>query len=370
MHKARFKTKLSRRQRVKNVIWFLCIVILVMMATIGFYHAIGEGHHYPLNSLETYTAALFMMFFIASLLLFPVVIIAAVLGSQRGRARIIRDNIAFTPISNIDYYRDNLEQIEPFIVSILIDLDLYGAKDIVATLLRMHRNGVIDFAKNGRIKLLQDNQKGLNDSEKEFVRLIRQDQLSDKKALQNWKDNRFREASKRGYIRKKDMTGDEKIHMRNIGIAMVGSLVAIILWGAHLAIGMDLLADAPTANFIISLAWLATTGLVMGVPWYLVFRSLAYHKRDCITWERTDYGNEKAEKIAGLCRFIQDFSQLSNLEKEQVALWDDYLLYAIVLEENEKIVKDISRNHNIKLNRLGNLRKITKDSLQTLIKDF
>jgi len=370
LHKARFKTKLSRRQRIKNVIWFLIVIVTVMMATIGFSHAIGEGHHYPLNSLETYTAALFMMFFVSSILLFPPIIIAVVLGFQRGRARIIRDNIAFTPISNIDYYRDNLEQIEPFIVSILIDLDLYGSKDIVATLLRMQRNGIISFAKNGRIEVLQDSQKELNDSEKEFVRLIKQDQLSDKKALQKWKDNRFREASKRGYIRKKDISGEERKHERNVGIAMVGSLVAIILWGAHLAIGMDLLADAPTASFIISLAWFATTGLVMGVPWYLVFRSVAYYKRDCITWERTDYGNEKAEKIAGLCRFIQDFSQLSELEKEQVALWDDYLLYAIVLEENEKIVKDISRSHNIKLNRLGNLRKIMKDFLQTLIKEF
>ena len=359
MRKARFKTRLSRRQRVKNVIWFLIVIVTVMMATIWFFHAIGEGDDMPWNSLETYLGALFLMFFVSSILLFPPIIIAIVLGFQRGRARIVRDNIAFTPVLNIDYYRDDLEQIEPFIVSILIDLDLYGTKDIVATLLRMQRNRIIDFAKNGRIELLQDSQKGLSDSEKEFVRLIKQNQLSDKKALQKWKDNRFREASKRGYIRKKDISGEEKRHMRYVGIAMVGSLVAIVLWGSFLSVGMDMFTEPFSAGqFLFELAWMAAIGLTMGIPWYLTFRSLAYHRRDCITWERTDYGNEKAEKIAGLCRFIQDFSQLSELEKEQIALWDDYLLYAIVLEENEKIVKDISRSHNIRLNRLGKLRWI------------
>ena len=350
MRKARFKTKLSRRQRVKNVVWFLGIMISVMMATIWFFHAIGEGADMPWNSIETYLAALFLMFFVSSIILFPCIIIAVILGLQRGRARIIRDNIAFTPVSNISYYRDNLEQIEPFIVSILIDLDLYGTKDIVATLLRMQRNGIIDFAENGKIKLLKHDQKDLNDSESEFVKLIRQDKLSNKKAIQKWKYNRFQEASLRGYIQKKDISEDKKRAMRYVVIALVGTLVSLALWGSFLSVGMDMFAGPFSAKiFLMELAWIASIGLTMGVPWYLVFRHVAYVKRDCITWERTAYGNEKAEKIAGLCRFIRDYSYLSEKEKEHVILWDDYLLYAIVLEENDKIIKDITRNYNIKI---------------------
>ena len=34
---------------------------------------------------------------------------------------------------------------------------------------------------------------------------------------------------------------------------------------------------------------------------------------------------------------------LSEADKSQLALWDDYLIYAVVLEENEQIVADIRK---------------------------
>ena len=46
--------------------------------------------------------------------------------------------------------------------------------------------------------------------------------------------------------------------------------------------------------------------------------------------------------------FIHDFSNLSEAHKEQVVLWDDYLVYAVVLEENQQIVKEIMKRRNEK----------------------
>lgn len=58
---------------------------------------------------------------------------------------------------------------------------------------------------------------------------------------------------------------------------------------------------------------------------------------------RTDYGNQMAECIYGMKNFIHDYSNLNSAEKQQVVLWEDYLVYAVVLEENEEIVREISR---------------------------
>ena len=33
--------------------------------------------------------------------------------------------------------------------------------------------------------------------------------------------------------------------------------------------------------------------------------------------------------------FIHDYSNLSEAEKDSLVLWDDYLIYAVVLEEKE-----------------------------------
>lgn len=59
--------------------------------------------------------------------------------------------------------------------------------------------------------------------------------------------------------------------------------------------------------------------------------------------KRTDYGNQMAECIYGMKNFIHDYSNLSMADKRQVVLWEDYLVYAVVLEENEEIVNEISK---------------------------
>ena len=57
--------------------------------------------------------------------------------------------------------------------------------------------------------------------------------------------------------------------------------------------------------------------------------------------KRTDYGNQMAECIYGMKNFIHDYSNLSTVDKRQVVLWEDYLVYAVVLEENKEIIDEI-----------------------------
>ena len=59
--------------------------------------------------------------------------------------------------------------------------------------------------------------------------------------------------------------------------------------------------------------------------------------------KRTEYGNQMAECVYGMKNFIHDYSNLSEADRRQAALWEDYLVYAVVLEENEQIVDEISR---------------------------
>lgn len=58
--------------------------------------------------------------------------------------------------------------------------------------------------------------------------------------------------------------------------------------------------------------------------------------------QRTEYGNQMAECIYGMKNFIHDYSNLSEADRRQAALWEDYLVYAVVLEENESIVNEIA----------------------------
>ena len=39
--------------------------------------------------------------------------------------------------------------------------------------------------------------------------------------------------------------------------------------------------------------------------------------------------------------YFHDYSYLNEAEKDALALWDDYLIYAVLLEENTQIQKEI-----------------------------
>lgn len=65
-------------------------------------------------------------------------------------------------------------------------------------------------------------------------------------------------------------------------------------------------------------------------------------------YKRTDKGNKLTEYIYGLQNFIHDFSNLNDYDKEGLVLWDKYLIYAVILEENTKIIDEI-KEYKIKI---------------------
>jgi uncharacterized membrane protein len=225
-------------------------------------------------------------------------------------------------------------------------LDIYGQKDIAATLLKMQNKQAIAFQKNGHITITGQNTAKLDNAEQELINTIINGRINSKSAMRFWKQNRFDEAQELGYIQTKTVN-DKKI-MKNLYFALLSTLIAMILWGIFLA-------NDIFNNILLSSFFLPIIGILIFIPWYLVARNLSYWKRGDVVWERTALGNEMAEKIAGLARFIHEFSLLSEAEKEQVALWEDYLVYAIVMEENEKIVKDICKQQKISLLCFGGL---------------
>ena len=46
---------------------------------------------------------------------------------------------------------------------------------------------------------------------------------------------------------------------------------------------------------------------------------------------------------------------LDEANKELIGLWDEFLIYAVVLGENEKIVEDILNIKNIKISDMQNI---------------
>ena len=46
------------------------------------------------------------------------------------------------------------------------------------------------------------------------------------------------------------------------------------------------------------------------------------------------------EKLEGLKKYLEDFSSLENKSEEELILWEDYLIYSVIFNQNEKIIKE------------------------------
>lgn len=55
----------------------------------------------------------------------------------------------------------------------------------------------------------------------------------------------------------------------------------------------------------------------------------------------TNKGMELRKKIKALKKYLKDYSLIRTRKKEEIAIWEYYLIYAVVLDENFKIENDI-----------------------------
>jgi uncharacterized membrane protein len=265
--------------------------------------------------------------------------VAVVLGFQKGKAKRLRDDSTFVQVQDMEYYRDSLSELSPAIVSLLVDLDIYGENDIVATLLRMQNKKLISLKENGRIVIADEFEKLPDNSERELLSVIKRGKISNKKWFFFWRMNRFQEAERLGYI-KRSNTDMKKFKPSHVLFGVASVCIGLVLWCVLMSSDFRISSDS---DVIIAHFLLLLINLFIVSPFYFLTRRAGYIMRGDVLWERTPLGNEMAEKIAGLARFIHEFSLLSEASKEHVALWDDYLVFAIILEENDRIVKDIGR---------------------------
>ena len=67
---------------------------------------------------------------------------------------------------------------------------------------------------------------------------------------------------------------------------------------------------------------------------------LATYSNGKVMYIKTDKGKELYMKLNGLKRFIRDFGYFKDKDLKEILVWEDYLLYAIILNETKNIKND------------------------------
>lgn len=274
----------------------------------------------------------------------------------------IMKNSTFITAADFDYYRDKLTGISPGEISLLVDLKIEPQKDVAACILKYESMRLLR-EENGRYDLITDD---LTDSRlRPSDRFLIQSLCGgtyDAGAARKWQEFAQDEAIASGYLTRKGANTEKKKK------PCVGCLVPILLFMGLAILMYRMMPDMdaysafldsmpPDISFkeqvqvirdhpeyygilIQTVVFFFLLLLLLGTPFFAIAAGIA-GKSSTARFKRTELGNEMAEYVYGMKNFIHDFSNLSEADKGQVVLWDDYLIYAVVLEENQQIVDEI-----------------------------
>lgn len=311
--------------------------------------------------------------------------IAVYMAFRISRMKVIRENSKYRVIDNIEYFRDRFHNITPTEISLIADLEIETKKDLSAAILNLYQKQIIDFSDNQIV--IKNENISMRQSEKILVEMIRSNDFF-AESIQEWKAKCIEEAKADKYIREKKDTQkgpDFKKSKKIISICVILLISSVLIGGLYIFspegeewskqvdllsefdiegqsetemmqnneeardIYIELIAKAGPIMLATTIMFISLFTLI-GIPIYRGVRRRIYNQVEVNNrFERTEEGEILVEQIAGIKNFIHDFSLLSEKEKESIVLWEDFLIYAVVLEENEKITKDIFRYKNVNL---------------------
>lgn len=304
----------------------------------------------------------------------PVILIWRAISHTMKQAAI--RNATFRVDEDFDYYRETLTGIPPTTISLLMDLQIEVKKDVAASLLKYTQAGAVSM-EDGTVHVLNQELPGLLPSDRTLLALIADGQAQPTN-LGPWRRQAVTEAVESGALNYRGaqqniqnvssscLTGCLGGCLLPVVVFLVMGIAAVwvnnsvwmermehFLTAAPQSYGveqMKYILSSPDMVILTALtAFFVLSFLAMFLLPLVAVLRMALSLSSTMVWvKRTEAGELLTAQISGLKNFIRDFSNLAEAEKEQLILWDDFLIYAVVLEENERIVEDIFRMKNLR----------------------
>lgn len=385
------------------LVWVICIGIADLI-----WYAIGQIHMaellivvmkwlpltFKVDGIMPKIAMLLVFFIIVGMVLVMSALFTfPILGVYYGVSRAIRKNqrarVRYDVIADIDYFRDEFKELSPADISLLMDLKIERGKDTTATLLSLEQKKWIKI-EDSRIIPMEGCGEPLLFSEQELLNIIRANQMNPY-TLGRWENASIQSAVRQGLL---TSNKDKGRMLLKLAMFVLMFIVCISVFSGaeqdaeNMSNKVDELLDSPEMDkysaidtellsekeqmallqeqlelpevqqSVIILVFMFME-LICGIMIFILpILAIAYLLSYALSkpkYKRTKKGKILTEELAGMRNFIHDFSNLKDADKEQLVLWDSFLVYAVVLEENESIVKEIGRIRKVDLSRFGRL---------------
>lgn len=259
-------------------------------------------------------------------------------GSKLARKKFDREKISDIDKNNKNYYRDILPNYSPAVLSYIDDFKI-DESDVVATLLSLEMKGKIKI-ENNSISIIEQDVSMLSKNEIYIFDAIKTDELS-RLNLYGFEEAIVSDSIDNDLLTRKELKASM---VKKEIIKSVITYVIIILFFSK---GFDLfnmILEKFGEILVIPMIILSLVALflVVAYPVIAITKIIKYIRLNVSEpFIRNKKANELNERLEGLKKYIKDYSNMNERQKEEMALWEDYLIYSVIFKDNTKIVEDV-----------------------------
>lgn len=289
------------------------IIIIFFILTITFYCIIANLNF--VNNLKKYSETLIYDNIIILLVSMAISInldgIIAIFLQRIYEKKIISEYEKKCEAEKYEYYRDILKNESPAILSYCYNKKINIEDEVVATLLNLKHKQIIEL-KDNKLTILKDINK-INNHERYILNNIKK---IDKK---EFKYQLLKDLMEEKYVRKRDKKD----------VDIVSFMEIFMIWMIfYTLMTIPIFMNATSLGVFAFVAYFLTFA---GVPIYKFIQS----KINPVT--RTRKALELSGKLVGLKKYIKDYSNIKNNGVENLNLFDDYVIYAIIFDMKGKL---------------------------------
>ena len=298
---------------------FIFLIIFLIILLISLPELINYMGKYSFNEIKDSIIKYILKMNIASIIITCIFSLPLIVFNSADKKTISYnlDKNDFGKYKN--YYRDIIKDYSPAILSYIDDYKL-NSKDIISTILNLKLKKYIDIKDNKFIivnndysKLENNEQYILNNINKNINIFIFQNIV-------------LEEAINKGLI-------ESKINKSKIIKNIIIYTIIIVL---SMCLTFYLLSNNIGLIYFISL--ISLTIIFPIYELYIISIILSFIKNRYV---RTKKGKEINEKLEGLKNYLKDFSNLDEKDVEEIKLWEDYLIYSVLFNQNTNIINEI-----------------------------
>ena len=258
------------------------------------------------------------------------------LAIKKANKKVYREKLSKIDVKKYKgYFRHILEGYTPAELSYIDDFNLDYPKDYIAMLLSLKNKKVIDFDEvTEKIIIINRN-----------VRLTTAEEL----ILNNIVDGKLQRINDYNFscIVQNDAFGKgilkqcvQKINLKKLGII---ALFIFLLFFFMTHIDFEVQGFFAVVAFIIF--FFAVFGFV-GAMFFLPIYGIVYLvNKTSNPYVRSDAGEEINIRLEGLKNYLKDFSYMDERNSKELIIWEDYLIYSVLFNQNEKVIDEIKNKY-------------------------